>query len=57
MARAAPEHRSPVAATINQVSLSAASTLDALQRYKGGRALMTWDDTFERLLKEAGEDL
>ena len=32
-------------------------TLDALQRYKAERALMTWDDTVERLLKEAGEDL
>jgi Family of unknown function (DUF6084) len=31
-------------------------TLDALQRYKSERALLTWDETFERLLKEAGED-
>jgi hypothetical protein len=31
-------------------------TLDALQHYKTGRALLTWDETFERLLKEAGED-
>jgi hypothetical protein len=31
-------------------------TLDALQRYKSARALLTWDETFERLLKEAGED-
>ncbi|MEP7201830.1 MAG: DUF6084 family protein [Ilumatobacteraceae bacterium] len=31
-------------------------TLDALQRYKTHRALLTWDETFERLLKEAGED-
>lgn len=31
-------------------------TLDALQRYKSQRALLTWDETFERLLKEAGED-
>jgi hypothetical protein len=30
-------------------------TLDALQRYKTGRALLSWDETFERLLKEAGE--
>jgi hypothetical protein len=30
-------------------------TLDALQRYKTDRALLTWDETFERLLKEAGE--
>ena len=29
-------------------------TLDALQRYKTERALLTWDETFERLLKEAG---
>ena len=31
-------------------------TLDSLQRYKADRALLTWDETFERLLKEAGED-
>ena len=31
-------------------------TLDALQTYKAERALLTWDETFERLLKEAGED-
>jgi Family of unknown function (DUF6084) len=31
-------------------------TLDALQRYKAERAVLTWDETFERLLKEAGED-
>lgn len=31
-------------------------TLDALQSYKAARALLTWDETFERLLKEAGED-
>jgi hypothetical protein len=31
-------------------------TLDALQQYKTGRALLTWDETFERLLKEAGQD-
>jgi Family of unknown function (DUF6084) len=31
-------------------------TLDALQQYKSERALLTWDETFERLLKEAGED-
>jgi hypothetical protein len=30
-------------------------TLDALQQYKTGRALLSWDETFERLLKEAGE--
>jgi hypothetical protein len=32
-------------------------TLDSLQRYKAERALLTWDETFERLLKEAGEDV
>ncbi len=32
-------------------------TLDALQRYKAERALLSWDETFERLLKEAGEDM
>lgn len=32
-------------------------TLDALQRYKAGKAMLTWDETFERLLKEAGEDV
>jgi hypothetical protein len=32
-------------------------TLDALQRYKAERALLTWDETFELLLKEAGEDV
>ena len=32
-------------------------SLDALQRYKSERALLTWDETFERLLKEAGEDV
>ena len=31
-------------------------TLDALQRFKSDRALPTWDQTFEQLLKEAGED-
>ena len=31
-------------------------TLDSLQRFKVERALPTWDETFERLLKEAGED-
>ena len=30
-------------------------TLDALRRFRGREALPTWDDTFERLLKEAGE--
>jgi Family of unknown function (DUF6084) len=28
-------------------------TIDALTRYKSDRALTSWDDTFERLLKEA----
>jgi uncharacterized protein DUF6084 len=32
-------------------------TLDALQHYKAERALLTWDETFEQLLKEAGEDV
>ncbi len=32
-------------------------TLDSLQRYKVDRTLRTWDETFELLLKEAGEDL
>lgn len=32
-------------------------TLDALQCYKSERALLTWDETFEQLLKEAGEDV
>ena len=31
-------------------------TLDALLRYKADRALMTWDETIEQLLKQAGED-
>ncbi|MDQ6783879.1 MAG: DUF6084 family protein [Actinomycetota bacterium] len=31
-------------------------TIDALQRYKVSRAVPTWDDAFEGLLKEAGED-
>jgi len=31
-------------------------TLDALHRYKTGRALLSWDETFEQLLKQAGED-
>jgi len=31
-------------------------TLDALQRFKSDRALPTWDQTFEHLLKEAGEE-
>jgi hypothetical protein len=31
-------------------------TLDALQRYKSARALPTWDQAFEHLLKQAGED-
>jgi hypothetical protein len=33
-----------------------ADTLDALQRYKAGRALPTWEDAFAALLKQAGED-
>ena len=32
-------------------------TLDALQGYKAARGLLNWDETFERLLKEAGEDV
>ena len=31
-------------------------TLDALHRYKTDRALLSWDETLERLLKEAGEE-
>jgi hypothetical protein len=31
-------------------------TLDALQRFKTDRALLSWDETFEQLLKLAGED-
>lgn len=31
-------------------------TLDRLQRFKGSRALPTWDLAFEQLLKEAGEE-
>jgi hypothetical protein len=31
-------------------------TLDALTRYKSARALRTWDETFEQLLKQAGEE-
>ena len=31
-------------------------TLDALQRFKSRKVLLTWDDTLEALLKEAGED-
>jgi Family of unknown function (DUF6084) len=31
-------------------------TLDALQRFKSGRALPTWDQAFEQLLKQAGEE-
>jgi hypothetical protein len=31
-------------------------TLDRLQRFKAERALPTWDQTFESLLKHAGED-
>jgi hypothetical protein len=32
-------------------------TLDALTRFKGARALPTWDLAFEQLLKEAGEEM
>jgi hypothetical protein len=31
-------------------------TLDGLHRYKTGRALLSWDETIEQLLKQAGED-
>ena len=31
-------------------------TLDALQRFKSGRALPTWDQAFEQLVKQAGEE-
>lgn len=31
-------------------------TLDRLQRFRTSQALPTWDATFERLLKEAGQD-
>lgn len=31
-------------------------TLDALQRFRAYRGLPTWDQAFEHLLKEAGED-
>ena len=31
-------------------------TLDALQRFKVGRALPTWEQAFEQLLKEARDD-
>ena len=31
-------------------------TIDALHRYKTERALLSWDETFEQLLKQAGED-
>jgi hypothetical protein len=30
-------------------------TIDALSRYKADRVLTSWEDTFERLLKEAGD--
>ena len=33
----------------------ARETIDALQSYKSSRALLTWDETFERILKEAGD--
>jgi hypothetical protein len=32
------------------------ATLDDLQRFKASMALPTWDQAFERLLKQAGED-
>ena len=32
-------------------------TLDTLLRYKASRALLTWDETIQRLLKESGEDV
>jgi hypothetical protein len=31
-------------------------TLDQLQRFKASRAIPTWDQAFEQLLKEAGEE-
>ena len=31
-------------------------TFDRLQRFKADRALMTWDQAFEHLLKQAGEE-
>ena len=31
-------------------------TLDALTRFRSARALPTWDETFEQLLKQAGEE-
>jgi hypothetical protein len=32
-------------------------TLDALLRYKADRGVLTWDETLEQLLKQAGEDM
>ena len=32
-------------------------TLDLLSRFRAARALQTWDQSIERLLKEAGEDV
>jgi Family of unknown function (DUF6084) len=32
-------------------------TLDALLRFKADRAVLTWDETVEQLLKQAGEDV
>ena len=32
-------------------------TLDALLRFKADRAVLTWDETLEQLLKQAGEDV
>ena len=31
--------------------------LDALSRFKASRALITWDQTLEVLLEEAGEEV
>ena len=31
-------------------------TLDSLTRFKASRSILTWEETFEALLKEAGED-
>jgi hypothetical protein len=57
------EHRLPVAVwrstmdgffpNSGWIRLSA-DTIDALTAYKSDRALTSWEDTFERLLKEAG---
>ena len=56
------EHRLPVAvwrATMDSFFPNSGwirvsrETIDALTRYKAERALTSWEDTFERLLKEA----